>query len=108
MTLNGGYFEVDITDPQTFTTYAPTDGAESIVSFSDGNDSQDITIKVFNPCFTSTFDLSTIPINDNLDSEYFIFKFDPAPLQLIMGEYQQYQDTASQTNGNGVDFCGER
>ena len=65
------------------------------MGFTDGNNSQDITIKVFNPCFTSDFDSATIPIYDNLDPEYYITKFSPTPFLVNMGNFETYEDTAS-------------
>ena len=65
MSKNGSNFEVEITDPATFPNYGTYDGEITTVTISDdGGASQDIYIKILNPCFATTLVSSTFPALD--------------------------------------------
>ena len=77
---NGLNYEISITDPATFTSYASFDGEITTVTISDSLPaSQDIQIEIFNPCFTSAFDASTVFTSPTLDSAgYDVYLGDPS------------------------------
>ena len=89
---NGLNYEVSITDPSTFLNYASYDGEITTVTISDSSlASQDIDLKIYNPCFTSTFDAATVFISPVIDpAGYDVYYTDPGASTATIADYATF------------------
>ena len=90
--INGLYFEVNIADPATFTSFASADGEITTVNISDNSAaSQDIDFKIYNPCFTSTFDAATVFTSPAIDpAGYDVYYTDPGASTATIADYATF------------------
>lgn len=108
----GTNYVVSLTDPLTFTQYAPSNAYVWQISITEVETGtvQVIDINVLNPCFASAFDPATVFNSPPLPSEITVYLEDSTPPMETVGDYTTFEDTTSQTKApaDGVTFCGPR